>query len=112
MFIYKVNEGERNHFGLNWRSNKRTFFSFILRLPIWPILPTYYHGFDTDNYYYGWRIRIFSFYFRIRRWKTFPSHMQKILYGFNLNIYNIKNRQLICNREMIKDNKCNLITGY
>ena len=105
MIIHRVNEGEKLKFGLNWLSNENTFFSLKLVFPIWPVLPSYYVDFDTENNYYGWQVWVFYSRIRIRRWKNFSSAIRKVLYGYHLELQSTRNKKLISTRKMLEDGK-------
>lgn len=106
MFIHHIKEGDKHHIGLNWKSNERTFLSLTLVIPIYLIIPKKYCGFDTENIYYGWQVRLVYFCIRIRRWKYFPSNVKKVLWHINSYVNPFGRQQFIATREMLEDGKC------
>lgn len=106
MFIHHIEEGQKKHLGLNWMSNEMTFILFILRIPIWITKRIKYFGFNHDNLYFGSRIKIFSFYFRIRRWKNFPPNIKRIICHYYLDSISFGRQYFLCTRELIEDSKC------
>ena len=106
MFIHRIDEGGERHIGLNWMSDERSFLSISLIIPIYLIPAKKYTDSFTENVYYGWQVKLISFYFRIRRWKSFPVKVKKVLYDFNLYVKAFGSQQLIATREMLKDGRC------
>jgi len=103
MLIQKVNEGGHLHYGLNWTVDTNTFFKIQLVLPIWLIGPTEYKDFDSDNIFYGWRVKTIFLRFRIRRWKNFSKGIRKILYSASTSLRALGKQKCICTREQLED---------
>ena len=107
MIIQRKYEGSKLNLGLNWYSDENTFFGFIIWIPILILFPKKYIDLFTYDCLFGWRCKVFSFRFRIRRMKNFPRHVKRILYNFHLWTIPIGKQKFICSQEQLLDiNKC------
>ena len=101
MLIHRVDEGERLYFGLNWLSNKTTFFGFKFVIPFFVLSYKNYYAFDTDNFYSGLRCNVIYFSFHIRRGKNFSPKTKIFICHCSLGTRALGKQQLVATRESL-----------